>query len=176
MNFSISFLNSSLPFGLNYSSQIYPFLNEPLRPQKVKLYNEIILKYGYTENSGNLTKATNDGAFNLITNLTDIDSDSRQLIFINCFIVASVGPGICMILASYSGCNTDTVVILFTASMGLMGAFYPGMKVNALDLSSNYAGTIMAIVNGIGAITGIIAPFLVGLLTPDVSTLRKLNV
>lgn len=27
----------------------------------------------------------------------------------------------------------------------------------------------MAIVNGIGAITGIIAPFLVGLLTPDVS-------
>lgn len=54
--------------------------------------------------------------------------------------------------------------------MGLMGAFYPGMKVNALDLSGNYAGTIMAIVNGIGAITGIIAPYLVGLLTPDVST------
>lgn len=53
--------------------------------------------------------------------------------------------------------------------MGFMGAFYPGMKVNALDLSSNYAGTIMAIVNGIGAITGIIAPYLVGLLTPDVS-------
>lgn len=75
-----------------------------------------------------------------------------------------------MILASYSGCNTDAVVILFTASMGLMGAFYPGMKVNALDLSGNYAGTIMAIVNGIGAITGIIAPYLVGLLTPDVST------
>ncbi|XP_063362118.1 putative inorganic phosphate cotransporter isoform X1 [Cydia amplana] len=81
--------------------------------------------------------------------------------------IASVGPGICMILASYSGCDTTTVVILFTASMALMGAFYPGMKVNALDLSSNYAGTIMAIVNGIGAITGIIAPYLVGLLTPD---------
>ncbi|CAG9094103.1 hypothetical protein JYU34_012843 [Plutella xylostella] len=81
--------------------------------------------------------------------------------------IASVGPGICMILASYSGCDAQTVVILFTAAMGLMGAFYPGMKVNALDLSSNYAGTLMAIVNGIGAITGIIAPYLVGLLTPD---------
>ncbi|XP_047024277.1 putative inorganic phosphate cotransporter isoform X1 [Helicoverpa zea] len=81
--------------------------------------------------------------------------------------IASIGPGICMILASYSGCNTDAVVILFTASMGLMGAFYPGMKVNALDLSGKYAATIMAIVNGIGAITGIIAPYLVGLLTPD---------
>ncbi|KAG6442390.1 hypothetical protein O3G_MSEX002284 [Manduca sexta] len=81
--------------------------------------------------------------------------------------IASVGPGICMILASYSGCDTQVVVILFTASMGLMGAFYPGMKVNALDLSGNYAGTIMAIVNGIGAVTGIIAPYLVGVLTPD---------
>lgn len=80
-----------------------------------------------------------------------------------------------MILASYSGCNTETVVILFTASMGLMGAFYPGMKVNALDLSNNYAGTIMAIVNGIGAITGIIAPYLVGLLTPDVSIDRRFS-
>lgn len=82
---------------------------------------------------------------------------------------ASVGPGICMVLASYSGCDTTTVIVLFTASMGLMGAFYPGMKVNALDLSCNYAGTIMAIVNGIGAIAGIIAPYLVGLLTTDVS-------
>lgn len=77
-----------------------------------------------------------------------------------------------MILASYSGCNTESVVILFTTSMGLMGAFYPGMKVNALDLSGNFAGTIMAIVNGIGAITGIIAPYLVGLLTPDVSVIN----
>lgn len=74
-----------------------------------------------------------------------------------------------MVLASYSGCDTTTVIALFTASMGLMGAFYPGMKVNALDLSSNYAGTIMAIVNGIGAIAGIIAPYLVGLLTTNVS-------
>lgn len=73
-----------------------------------------------------------------------------------------------MVLASYSGCDTTTVIVLFTASMGLMGAFYPGMKVNALDLSDNYAGTIMAIVNGIGAIAGIIAPYLVGLLTTDV--------
>ncbi|GBP33624.1 Putative inorganic phosphate cotransporter [Eumeta japonica] len=86
--------------------------------------------------------------------------------------LASIGPGICMILASYSGCDAQTVVILFTAAMGLMGAFYPGMKVNALDLSSNYAGTIMAIVNGIGAITGIIAPYLVGLLTPDSTLLQ----
>ncbi|XP_026317478.1 putative inorganic phosphate cotransporter isoform X2 [Hyposmocoma kahamanoa] len=60
--------------------------------------------------------------------------------------VASVGPGICMVLASYSGCDTTTVIILFTASMGLMGAFYPGMKVNALDLSNNIVFWIALVV------------------------------
>lgn len=33
----------------------------------------------------------------------------------------------------------------------------PGMKVNALDLSPNFAGTLMGITNGIGALTGIAA-------------------
>lgn len=46
--------------------------------------------------------------------------------------------------------------------MGTMGGFYPGMKVNPLDLSPNYAGTLMAVTNGIGALTGILGPFLVG--------------
>jgi MFS transporter, ACS family, solute carrier family 17 (sodium-dependent inorganic phosphate cotransporter), other len=61
------------------------------------------------------------------------------------------------------------VVTLFTLAMATMGGFYPGMKVNALDLSPNYAGTLMAITNGIGALTGILGPYLVGVLTPNTS-------
>ena len=61
------------------------------------------------------------------------------------------------------------VVILFTLAMGFMGGFYPGMKVNALDLSPNYAGTLMAITNGIGAMTGILGPYLVGVITTNQS-------
>lgn len=57
---------------------------------------------------------------------------------------------------------------MFTIAMGFMGTFYCGMKVNALDLSPNFAGTLMAIVNGIGAISGIFTPYLVGALTEDV--------
>lgn len=53
--------------------------------------------------------------------------------------------------------------------MGFMGTFYPGMKVNGLDLSPNYAGSLMALTNGIGAITGIAAPVFVGYLTPNVN-------
>ncbi|PNF21048.1 hypothetical protein B7P43_G08414, partial [Cryptotermes secundus] len=86
--------------------------------------------------------------------------------------IASVGPGIGIIAASYAGCDRTSVVALLTLGTGLMGTFYPGMKVNALDLSPNYAGTLMAIVNGIGALTGIVTPYLVGVLTPDSTILQ----
>jgi ACS family sodium-dependent inorganic phosphate cotransporter len=88
------------------------------------------------------------------------------------FITASVGPGLGIIAASYAGCDRTAVVALITLGTALMGTFYPGMKVNALDLSPNYAGTLMAIVNGIGAFTGIVTPYLVGVLTPNVSVIH----
>ncbi|XP_012271666.1 putative inorganic phosphate cotransporter isoform X2 [Orussus abietinus] len=81
--------------------------------------------------------------------------------------IASIGPGLFIIAASYAGCDRVAVVAMFTVGMTLMGTFYPGMKVNALDLSPNYSGTLMAIVNGIGAFTGILTPYVVGVLTPD---------
>lgn len=74
-----------------------------------------------------------------------------------------------MVAASYAGCDKTIVVVLFTICMGLMGTFYAGMKLNPLDLSPNYSATLMAITNGIGSITGIITPYLVGALTPNVS-------
>lgn len=70
--------------------------------------------------------------------------------------LASVLPSIFIVAASYAGCNRITVVIFFTIAMGTMGGFYPGMKVNSLDLSPNYAGSLMATTNGIGALTGIL--------------------
>lgn len=82
--------------------------------------------------------------------------------------IASIGPAIFIISASYAGCDQMLVVALFTIGMGFMGTFYCGMKVNALDLAPNFAGTLMAIVNGIGAITGVIVPYLIGSLTPNV--------
>ncbi|XP_015838380.2 putative inorganic phosphate cotransporter [Tribolium castaneum] len=82
-------------------------------------------------------------------------------------VVASVGPAIFIIIASYVGCDRMMAVYMFTIGMGFMGTYYCGMKVNALDLSPNFAGTLMAITNGIGAITGIITPYLTGALTEN---------
>ncbi|XP_043524974.1 putative inorganic phosphate cotransporter isoform X1 [Frieseomelitta varia] len=81
--------------------------------------------------------------------------------------IASLGPGAFIIGASYAKCDRTTVIIMFTVGTTLMGTFYPGMKVNALDLSPNYSGTLMALVNGIGAFTGILTPYIVSELTPD---------
>ncbi|KAF5270577.1 hypothetical protein FQR65_LT05475 [Abscondita terminalis] len=81
--------------------------------------------------------------------------------------IASIGPGIFILAASYAGCDRMLTVTFFTIGMGLMGTFYCGIKVNALDLSPNFAGTLMAIVNGLGALSGIITPYLVGALIED---------
>ncbi|XP_011160846.1 putative inorganic phosphate cotransporter [Solenopsis invicta] len=81
--------------------------------------------------------------------------------------IASIGPGVFIIAASYSKCDRTLVVAMFTIGMALMGTFYPGMKVNGLDLSPNYSGTLMALVNGMGAFTGIITPYIVGEIAPE---------
>lgn len=57
--------------------------------------------------------------------------------------------------------------------MGLMGTFVPSLKVNALDLSPNYSGTLMAIVGTIGCLSGVIAPYIVGIMVPNVCSLTN---
>ncbi|XP_070496443.1 putative inorganic phosphate cotransporter [Chironomus tepperi] len=76
-------------------------------------------------------------------------------------------PGVFLVIASYSGCDRMKAVAMFTIAMGFMGAYYSGMKANNLDLSPNFAGAIMALTNGIGAIVGIINPYIIGLITPN---------
>ncbi|KAK9502635.1 hypothetical protein O3M35_011367 [Rhynocoris fuscipes] len=85
---------------------------------------------------------------------------------------ASTGPALGILGATYAGCDRITATSCFILGMGLMGFFYPSLKVNALDLSPNYAGSLSSLVMGVGAISGIITPYLVGILTPD-STLRQ---
>ncbi|XP_037931748.1 putative inorganic phosphate cotransporter isoform X2 [Teleopsis dalmanni] len=85
---------------------------------------------------------------------------------INTFI-ASMGPSIFLVLASYSGCNRFHVLACFTIGMGLMGPYYAGMKLSPMDMTRNYSATIMGIVNGVGSLTGVVAPATVGLMTPN---------
>ncbi|CAG5031652.1 unnamed protein product [Parnassius apollo] len=81
--------------------------------------------------------------------------------------IASSVPALFIILASYSGCNRVEAVSFFIVSMAFMGGFYSSVKINAMDIAPNYAGTCSAFVNGIAEISGIITPYLIDLLTPN---------
>ncbi|XP_058808281.1 putative inorganic phosphate cotransporter [Phymastichus coffea] len=75
----------------------------------------------------------------------------------------------CFVIAgSYAGCDQVLVIVMFTVAMGLMGAAYPSIMVNTLDISPNYSGTLMALSNGISAgFTGILSPYIIGVMTPN---------
>lgn len=79
------------------------------------------------------------------------------------------GPALFALLASYAGCDELEVVIHLCLCLGSMGIYYAGVRLTPNDLSPNYAATLMAITNGVGAITGILAPYSVGIMTPNVS-------
>lgn len=86
----------------------------------------------------------------------------------NQWLLAGIFPALFVVAASYAGCNKLLVVVSFVLSMAFMGNYYPGMRVNALDLSPNYAGTIIAISNGAASLSGVIVPTFIGYMTPDV--------
>lgn len=81
----------------------------------------------------------------------------------------TVGPGIGVMCASFVGCDKFLASFCFTLGMALMGLCYPSIRINALELSPNYSASIMALVNGLGCLSGMISPFVVGILTPNVS-------
>ena len=88
--------------------------------------------------------------------------------FILFFNADSIFSSVCIIAAAYAGCNKLWVNIWFTLAFGFLGNYYPSLRVNILDLSPNYSGPIMAVINGIASLSGVAAPTIVGMMIPDV--------
>lgn len=85
------------------------------------------------------------------------------------FSTASAFMGVFIINASYAECDKLLVVAFFTISIAFQGV--PGVAINTLDLSPNYAGILMGIGGAITSITGILVPYMIGVATPNVSIL-----
>ncbi|XP_059045350.1 putative inorganic phosphate cotransporter [Achroia grisella] len=81
--------------------------------------------------------------------------------------IAATGPAICIVLASYAGCDRIAAMVYFVLSMALMAGFYSGMKVNVLDLAPNHTGTLTSLLNTISTFAGMLLPYLIGLMTPN---------
>ncbi|XP_014223185.1 putative inorganic phosphate cotransporter isoform X1 [Trichogramma pretiosum] len=75
-------------------------------------------------------------------------------------------PSFCILGASWAGNNTTLIVGLFVLGITMMGTAYPTIMINIMDLSPNYAGSLMAIGNGLVGLTGVFTPYVFGLLTP----------
>ena len=60
---------------------------------------------------------------------------------------------------SFVGCNPSMAVLWLVVSVGLNGASYSGFQGNHMELSPNYAGTLMGITNTIANCSGFIAPY-----------------
>ncbi|XP_034654017.1 putative inorganic phosphate cotransporter [Drosophila subobscura] len=58
-------------------------------------------------------------------------------------------------------------VVLLTLTVGISAATYLGFQVNHIDLSPNYAGTLMGLTNGAANIMSGIAPLVVGQIVQD---------
>jgi cyanate permease len=68
--------------------------------------------------------------------------------------------------------DSTAAVALLTTAVGLNASVYLGFQLNHIDLSPNFAGTMMGITNCISNIMSIIAPMVVGLIvTNEVSFL-----
>lgn len=78
--------------------------------------------------------------------------------------IGQYGPAVCLIAASYTGCDRVTTVALLTIGVGLNGGIYSGFKINHLDITPRFAGILMALTNCTANLAGLLAPITAGIL------------
>lgn len=81
---------------------------------------------------------------------------------------ANIFAGFFVVLASYMGCDYILSSVMFTRGLFVMGPFFCGMKINVLDVTQNFPGIIMGIVNGIGALAFFPVPNMIASLVTEV--------
>ncbi|KAK3087918.1 hypothetical protein FSP39_012439, partial [Pinctada imbricata] len=87
------------------------------------------------------------------------------------FVYAGLGCSACILpFIKYAGCDHVIVVVLLTLSGGLGGLALVGFTVNHLDIACNFAGTLLGITNSFSTAAGIVAPYVVGVLTKNNQT------
>ncbi|CAL1531040.1 unnamed protein product [Lymnaea stagnalis] len=91
--------------------------------------------------------------------------------------VAFIGAGSCIIGVGFIGCeNRNYAVALLAIAVGFEGLCYAGYMVNQVDFAPRYAGVLYGITNTVATVPGIVAPLVVGALTPNKSQEEWRNV
>ncbi|KAJ8665113.1 hypothetical protein QAD02_006775 [Eretmocerus hayati] len=83
------------------------------------------------------------------------------------------GPAVCLLVATYAGCDRTLVVAMIILSLTFNGAACQTSLQNHQDLAPNFAGSLYGIMNTFGSFSGFIVPAVVGLLTKDHNGLEE---
>lgn len=93
---------------------------------------------------------------------------NRAVVRKTCNTIAHWGPAIALICMGFIPNNgTIWVVILLVVAVGLNAGSLCGFQINHIDLSPNYAGTMISITNCIASVIAIIAPLIYGQIVSD---------
>lgn len=76
--------------------------------------------------------------------------------------IGSYGAAAGLIWMSFVGCNPSVAVVALCIAVGFNGAVYSGCHGNHMDLSPNYAGTLMGIGTTLANSAGFLAPYYTG--------------
>ena len=82
-------------------------------------------------------------------------------------LVSSILPGVFLVLAGYSECNSTQAVSFIAAGMFFFGAHYSACYCNNLDLAPQFAGVVFSITNTVATLAGIVSPIIVDQITKD---------
>lgn len=84
--------------------------------------------------------------------------------------LAFCGAAMCMLCLTFAGCNYLLVTYMVFLAMGFDGISRAGFFVNHMDISPDFAGTLMGLTNSIGCMNGFIVPYIVAVLTQNNQT------
>uniref|UniRef100_A0A2C9KAP8 Major facilitator superfamily (MFS) profile domain-containing protein n=1 Tax=Biomphalaria glabrata TaxID=6526 RepID=A0A2C9KAP8_BIOGL len=79
-----------------------------------------------------------------------------------------LGGGSCIVGVGFIGCeHRNAAVALLAIAVGFEGLCYAGYMVNQVDFAPRYAGVLYGMTNMVATVPGIVAPLVVGALTPN---------
>lgn len=77
--------------------------------------------------------------------------------------------GLFLLLCGYFGTSRPTAVTMLAAGVGSVGLLLSGAVANMIDIAPRFSGVLMAIVNSIATVPGIIGPQIAEAIVDSVS-------
>ncbi|XP_045210377.1 uncharacterized transporter slc-17.2-like isoform X2 [Mercenaria mercenaria] len=85
-----------------------------------------------------------------------------------CCALGTVVPGIFLVITGYMDCEHQVEAVIFlTLSMAFCGFQFSSFFINHGDIAPRYAGTVFGFTNTGASVPGILAPYIVGAITPN---------